>query len=301
MLAIVLAWSPFAAVGQSVTNYFTTAINLTTTNIDDVAPTITEFALGPGGINTNYVAGGWLDGDSVFFRRPIDDWDGSGSGIFRTMYQLTDNLSGVTNNPLNGYNRVTTNFPDVAMPGGLVKNQTIMYSNLLTDSSGQYFIFNFDANEVMAGDENPYLSMDDLRFYRGTTNDPNPLPGLNNLGDLGTLVWEMNPAGETNFVWVDASLNEGSGTSDMFVFVKKSLFEGAQATDFIYLYSSFGQYQYIVPGATDMNFTDGFEEWALLGSGTFELVPEPGTIAFLLVSGVGLIWHTRRRRASRRS
>ncbi|HPA18033.1 MAG TPA: PEP-CTERM sorting domain-containing protein [Verrucomicrobiae bacterium] len=266
-----------------------TIINTIDVSIDGNPTSTNVFAGGTEAI------GGYLDGDNLFVRRPYDGYDGSGSGTFRTLFELRDNAS-ATNNPESGYNRATDSFPDVAMPGGLV-GASIVYSNLKTDSSGQYFIFALDANENQAGSPNYYISLDDLRFYRGGTNDPSPLPGRSNLTDLGTLVWQMNTDGNnTNFIFVDAAINAGSGQSDLFVFIKKSLFDGAAANDYIYLYASMGEYSYMVPGSTDMTFNDGFEEWAILDTGTFNLVPEPGSIAALLLTCGGLFWHARRRR-----
>lgn len=270
-----------------------TIVNLTTTNIDGNPVTTTIFS-------SVTVTGGYIDGNNVFFRNPIDGFDSSGSGMFRKMFKLADNNGGITNNPENGYNRNTTNFPDVQISSGFDK-APLVYSNLATDSSGQYFVFALDANEVAAGAPNPYISLDDLRFYRGGTNDPNPLPGISNMNNLGTLVWDMNPGDgpNTNFVFIDATINAGSGNSDLFVFVKKSLFDGAAANDYIYMYASMGEYQYMVPGATDMSFQDGFEEWAIMNLGfPIEVVPEPGSIAALLLTCGGLFWHARRRRAS---
>lgn len=269
-------------------------VNTTPISIDNV-PTTTNYLGG------TPVIGGYLDGDNLFVRRSYYPYDSAGSGTFRTLFKLQDTTTGQTNNPQNGHNREDkANFPDVAMPGGLV-GLPIVYSNLKTDASGEYSVFALDANENQAGSPNYFLSLDDLRFYRGGTNDPSPLPGLSNLNDLGTLVWQMNPnPNETNFIFVDASANSGSGASDLFVYIKKSLFTGAAATDLIYLYASMGQYQVLVPGGTDLSTNDGFDEWAILDTGTINFVPEPSTTAFLLLVSGGLFWHTRRRRMARR-
>ena len=77
-------------------------------------------------------------------------------------------------------------------------------------------------------------------------------------------------------ILMDYALNAGSGSGDMFLYVRNSDFSAANG-NFVILFSQFGT----PPGAQGSN--DGFEEWSVLkGAMT---VPEP---SMLLLLGAGL-------------
>ena len=63
------------------------------------------------------------------------------------------------------------------------------------------------------------------------------------------------------------TLNSGSGSGDLWVFVKKSLFGGSKS--WVYLYSKFGD-----PNGNN----DGYEEWATVVGHNTPSVPLPASV-----------------------
>lgn len=152
----------------------------------------------------------------------------------------------------------------------------------------QYRQFMLDINQTGT---DPLLSLNELQVFLG--NSPTlsgatvGAGGLLSFGGNANLVYDMDSTGD-NTVELNYSLNDGSGSGDMFFYVLNSLFTGTNP--YVYLYSSFG-----IPN----NNNDGFEEWAVLslpGTPTpFDEdpvpAPEPGS---LLLLGSGLVLAARR-------
>ncbi|HZL84070.1 MAG TPA: hypothetical protein VFD07_01700 [Candidatus Krumholzibacteria bacterium] len=108
-----------------------------------------------------------------------------------------------------------------------------------------YMRFLLDINQTSA---NPLLSLDELRIY--TSADP----ALSSNAALfaENLVYDM---GAGNRVLLDYSLNSGSGSGDMFLYVPAAAFDGLD-NQYLYLYSKFGA------SGGDYATNDGYEEWA---------------------------------------
>jgi PEP-CTERM motif len=143
------------------------------------------------------------------------------------------------------------------------------------NATGSYIEVLLDINQTNA---NPLLSLDSLQVYTRSTAIADA-DDLASLSGSSTLRYDLD-AGTDNTVILDYSLNAGSGSGDLFVYIPVSLFAGVNGTDFVYLYSMFG--------ATNAS-NDGFEEWALLSRPPTPPtvgVPEPGT---LLLLSFGLI------------
>jgi hypothetical protein len=96
-----------------------------------------------------------------------------------------------------------------------------------------------------------------LQFYTSPTGSQT----TTNISSLGTLRYSFSPG---DAVYLDASRNHGSGSGDMFAYLPTSAFAGTSSSDFVYLYSHFGNTH---PSNV------GFEEWSLV----VNPVPEAST------------------------
>ena len=131
---------------------------------------------------------------------------------------------------------------------------TLSQVPIVTIGGVQYREFILDINESTA-QSNRFLSMNEFEVY---TSNTNVLTGFNTAthtfaspgGNITSLVYDMDASGD-KLVRMDYSLASGSGSGDMFVYVKSSLFTGTNP--YVYLYSKFGN-----PDGSDA----GFEEWA---------------------------------------
>jgi hypothetical protein len=163
--------------------------------------------------------------------------------------------------------------------------------------AGDYYRFLLDINQNKTVPA--FLSLDKIRIYgsaTGSIHDPlsgDQLPGA-------TLLWDLDTAGygcdnvhagaaceadAENGLKLNYALNNGSGNGyDMFLWVPVSVFAGLQSTDYIYLYSAFGEL------GGDFATNDGYEEWAREITGPTDnppppSVPEPTSLVLL---GIGL-------------
>jgi len=99
-----------------------------------------------------------------------------------------------------------------------------------------------------------------------------------------TEVFRLNNASNPNFleIQLDAGLNSGSGSGDMFLYVRDSDFTPGGN---VILYSAFG----IQPGSTGTGNNDGFEEWAVLKSSSTQCLPEECTVNTPEISSLSLL------------
>ena len=145
---------------------------------------------------------------------------------------------------------------------------TLSDVRVVTINGIEYREFLLDINESTA-QTNRFLSMNELEIY---TSNTNVLTGFNTathtfsspVGNSTSLVYDMDATGD-KLIRMDYSLANGSGSGDMFVYVKSSLF-GA-GNPYVYLYSKFGN-----PDGSDA----GFEEWATRQGPT--AVPLPASL-----------------------
>jgi hypothetical protein len=115
------------------------------------------------------------------------------------------------------------------------------------------------------------LSLDQIEIYLATK------PGLTGYpSGLGTLVYELDD-GADNWIKLNAKLNHGSGSGDMFAYIPDSLFTGDDYDyDYVYFYSKFGE---------NCPINGGFEEWAVRNGEPMPVIPAPGAI---VLSSIGL-------------
>ncbi|MEX2219425.1 MAG: hypothetical protein WD749_11795 [Phycisphaerales bacterium] len=158
--------------------------------------------------------------------------------------------------------------------------RNIIYADIPTVSFGgiDYKEFILDINQTAA---NPLLSLDKVQVYTSPTGSQT----TTDVASLGTLRYDLD-FGQDSFVRLDYRINSGSGQGDMVMLIPIAAFAGTAATDFLYLYSLFGQ---------NHANNDGYEEWALRGGGN--VIPLPPA-AWIAMSGLGLVWlrHATRRR-----
>ena len=170
-----------------------------------------------------------------------------------------------------GYNTSNPSpvFDEIPPPGGFTRD--LQFGELV--EIGGSFGFVLDINEPSAGGA-ALLSLDALQIYVSNTGSQNTAI----LGDLGTLIYDMD-AGADSEVLMDFMNAPGSGVSDMLMSVPSSIFAGVSDSDFVILYSRFG----------DTNASqDGFEEW-------YAVIPEPGTGLLVALGMTGLALAGRRR------
>jgi hypothetical protein len=166
-----------------------------------------------------------------------------------------------------GYNTSgrPTAFDELTDPN-FTKN--ILYSDLLTTqvtiNGSQYFQLLLDVNEP--GGSKSLISLTDLRLYTSSTGSQT----TSNIGSLGTLQYNLDSNGD-NTVIFDASLNNGSGSGDAYIYIP---FFTAQNSDFVYLYAAFG--------SAEGDAQAGFEEFALVRNVT----PVPELSSFFPIIGL---------------
>jgi hypothetical protein len=156
-----------------------------------------------------------------------------------------------------GYNTSGTPVPFDDKSGIFTHDITFaqLQTTTVTIGGTNYFKLLLDVNQSGNG-TNTYLSLDQLQFYTSSMGSQT----TTTVSSLGTLRYSFSPG---DAVYLDASRNHGSGSGDMFAYLPTSAFAGTNSSDFVYLYSHFGN-TYLSNG--------GFEEWALVPA-----IPEVST------------------------
>ena len=164
---------------------------------------------------------------------------------------------------------------------------------IVTKGGVEYYAFLLDINQQ---DSNPLLSLNELEISLGDAPNllgysANASGGGTQFGTHSTLVYDMD-AGSGGDMRVDLNytLNSGSGSGDLWVFVKKGLFGGNKT--WVYLYSKFGD-----PNGNN----DGYEEWAaVVGPNTPSGVPLPASVwgGMTLLGAIGFAKFRARRQSA---
>ncbi|TWU28420.1 PEP-CTERM sorting domain-containing protein [Bythopirellula polymerisocia] len=201
----------------------------------------------------------------------------TGTGGFDTFSQQSPQGNGTTSH---AYNTTVNNTLDNKASDNF--NRSILLSDIpIQNLSGvPHRRFSLDINESKGnGDE--FLSLDEIQvFVGGTANSSVTSFTAGILDHDGTLVYRMD-TGMDNWVALDYSLNDGSGSGDMFFYLPDSLFDSFSGPDVVTLYSQFGL-QGVDPAGFTGNFgaSANFEEWGLPAVA----VPEPCSLLIMVVS-----------------
>jgi hypothetical protein len=115
-----------------------------------------------------------------------------------------------------------------------------------------YREFLLDINQKSSSSK---LSLDELRLYLADKPDLTGYDAATKTLAGNAPVFDMTANGAVT-VMLDARLNSGSGSGDMFLLVPDAAFAGAASGTYVYLYSKMGA----TAGATA---NSGFEEWAV--------------------------------------
>jgi hypothetical protein len=208
----------------------------------------------------------------------------TGTGVFNAFVQISPGGSASTSQ---AYNTTVNNTFNVGESDQ--HNYAITLGDVPVINGFRRFVL--DVNELSGQQVTErYVSLDQVRVYVGGTANSNTT-NLDSGGPLGTLVYALNsPLGSTtNVVALDYTINDGSGSGDMFLLIPDSLFTsvaGVTNSSNVVLYSAFGGLGILAGGnsfslpAGNYGQSDGFEEWGAPGGST--TVPDGGpTIALL--------------------
>jgi len=215
----------------------------------------------------------------------------TGTGVIDSFLRIQSNGSEQGYNTSNG-----TPYDDKS--GNFTRALSLSEVPVVNIGGTSYRQFLLDINQTGA---NPLVNLNQIEIFQsnGDPSCPNPpgTCGTTVAGTFPTLSFPSGPAspvfqmsgansGVQNTILMDFSLNSGSGSGDMFLYVPEIDFNPALSN--VILFSQFGN----PPGANGTN--DGFEEWSVLkpsGSpcvGVCRSVPEPGTL-LLLGSAFGML------------
>ena len=141
---------------------------------------------------------------------------------------------------------------------------------VVTKNGTDYFAFLLDINQKSS---DPLLNLNELQVYLADAPDLHS-GFVSETGFAGhsSLVYSLDQGSDGDSgLKMDYNLNSGSGSGDVWAFIKKSAFNGKPANQtFVYLYSKFGD-----PNGNN----DGYEEWAaVVGPNTPSGVPLPASL-----------------------
>jgi hypothetical protein len=186
------------------------------------------------------------------------------------------------NNDEEGYNTSAGTPMDTKPPEGFTRALLLSEIPIVNKGGVDYRQFLLDINEN-SGSDNELLRLDQIQIFMSNGQAPD---GLSSSGTPPALVWAggtqiflMSSGANSDQIELDFSLNAGSGSGDMFLYVRSSLFVGGTN---VTMYSHFGH----PPPQDGWDSSDGFEEWAVLKAANPPTVPEPTS---LLLVGLGLV------------
>jgi len=214
----------------------------------------------------------------------------TGTGVIDSFLRVQ--ATGATQTSEQGYNTaIGTPYDD---KGGVFTRPLLLSDiPIVTIGGVDYRQFLLDINQT---NDNPLISLNQIQIFQlngdrgdGSAPGAGTYPQLSFTGGVTTTeVFKMSapdagvaPAGNQFTIKLDYSLNAGSGSGDMFLYVRDSDFAtGVGSPTNVILYTQFG----MPPGSFGAT-NDGFEEWAVLkGAGSTCVgdcivnTPEPGSV-----------------------
>lgn len=125
-----------------------------------------------------------------------------------------------------------------------------LQQSLVSLDGTQYYKLLLDVNEPNGS--RSLISLESLQIYTSATGSQTTL----NVSSLGVLRYDLDAGGDSTVI-IDAARNHGSGSGDIYAYLPVANFAGTNPSDFIYLFSRFGD-------SDDLASGGGFEEWSVV-------------------------------------